>query len=252
MNDQKKRFILNRIRALRPVPLVLTLAAAAFFFPGTAGQPTRIDALADRARLEEGAREYLRRTAEILGDRYDGAFYSAAIQTQIDRYTETALRTESDPRACFVLLAEEDGSGAAEALAFLDEFDSGDADSPSDLFMLAESLNNAPATRFFPAELSGDSPVSAQEYGGRISLPAEFLLLFSLVSLLAAVLVPVSPLTAFGEGFAAVEEFFRRLARSLFAPCGIRHAAIRGGDNEFFLPLAHTPFEEKKCIVLLL
>ena len=252
MNDQKKRSILNWIRALRPVPLALTRVAAAFFFPGTAGQPAHIGALAVRARLEEGAREYLRRTAEILGDRYDGAFYRAAIETQIGRYTETPLRTESDPRACFVLLAEEDGSGAAEALAFLDEFDSGDANPPSDLFMLAESLGNAPTARFFLSELSGNSPVSAQERSGRICLPAEFILLFSLVSLLAAVLVPASPLTALGGKFAAVEEFFRRLAQSLFAPCGIRHAAIRGGNNEFFLPLAHTPLEEKVCVVLLL
>ena len=86
MNDQKKRSILNWIRALRPVPLALTLVAAAFFFPGTAGQPAHIGALAVRARLEEGAREYLRRTAEILGDRYDGAFYPPAVEMLRDDF----------------------------------------------------------------------------------------------------------------------------------------------------------------------
>ena len=255
MNDQKKHFISNRIRALRLVPLVLTLAAVTFFFPGTEDQPPRVDASADRTRLEEAAGEYLRRTAEILGDRYDGAFYHAAIQTQIKRYTdhtETAIRTESDPRTCFALLAEEDESGASEALAFLDEFGSGDVNPSPDLFILADSLNNTPIARFFPSALSGDPSILSQECSGRICLPAEFLLLFSLVSLLAAVLVPVSPLTAFGEGFAAVEEFFRRLARSLFALCGICYAVIRKGNRESFFPFTHTSLEEKMCTVLLL
>ena len=252
MNDRKNRFISNRIHALRLVsPVVLALAAAMLYFAGAAGRPVCPDAPAARARLEEGAREYLRRTAEILGDRYNDAFYRTAMQTQIKRHTETVLRIESDPHVCFELLVEENETGAAEALAFLDEFGSGEVCIPADLFVSAESPADTLSERFFFSAPFGVStpPSHAAEKG--LPLPTEFLLLFSLASLLATALVPVSPLTAAGGGLAVIEEFFRRLTRCLFTHSNICHLVIPEGDDKLPPFSGHTSLEEKKCMVLL-
>ena len=231
-------------------PVVLALAAAVLYFAGAAGRPACPDAPADRARLEEGAREYLRRTAEILGDRYNDAFYRAAMQTQIKRHTEAAPRIDSDPRVCFELLAEESETGTAEALAFLDEFASGEISLSADLFVSAESPVNTLPEHFFLSAPPGVSTTPVRAAERSLPLPAEFLFLFSLVSLLATALVPIHPLAA-GGGLAVIEEFFRRLTRCLFIQGDISYIVIRDGNDKLPLPSGHTSLEEKKCMVLL-
>ena len=251
MKPNQDSSVFDRISARRRWTWIPALAAvlclAAWFPPRVRFEPPA----ANRA-LARGAEDYLRQTARILGDRFDEAFYRAALDAQLRRLTVPVSRVEPASRECFARLTAEGEENVLDALAFLDQFGAGEADVSADFFRAGENPINTFADRLLRAS-SSDPPSPRVVRGGEdFPLSEEFLLLFSLLSFLASAVLPTSPVLLIGKsGYSAVEDFFGRLARLLFTLRGLPVFGVRKPARKTFLPFRPISLEEKRCAVLL-
>ena len=213
----------------------------------------RFEPPAARRSLERGAEDYLRQTARILGARFDEAFYRAAVDAQLRRPTAPVSRVEPASRECFARLTAEGEENVIDALAFLDQFGADQTVVSAESSYAGENPIDSFADRLLQVS-SHDSPSRQAERlgGGDVPVSEYFLLLFSLLSFLASAILPTSPVLLIGKpGYSALEDFFARLARSLFTLCGLRVFDARRSTQKTFIPFRRTPLEEKRCTVLL-
>lgn len=245
--------VLKRFPARRLWTLIPALAAAALCFGMRNSFPVRAVSSAAEPTCERGAEDYLRQTARILGSRFNEAFYRAAVEKQARRLADRNPRSDAVPRECFTSLAAEDDPGVSEALGFLDEFAAAEAELSIDGFSAGKNPVDSLVERAAPLSVPPSRPTQTfMPRPAEIPLSVEFIFLFSLVSFLASILIPAPPFAAaVGMGITAVEEWCRRLVRSLSALYGSRVLRLRK-RAEKPRSLCRAPFEEKLCIVLLL
>lgn len=206
----------------RSVPKRLSLFLSALFFAlagmaalfGRAGV-LRVGSPEISPKLEKSAKAYLRQTARILGDRYQDDFYRTAVEARLAGFAEPRADEAHCRREYFCRFDRDEALD--EALAFLDEVDSGIPARPAEVFYTAGNPLNAMADSLISG-IPRYRAVSCR-LGRRAGFPLwEWLgFLFSFPFLLTAPF-PASPLAeAGGAGTGAIAKFFAGLT-SLLSP----------------------------------
>lgn len=234
---------------------LLMLPAVGGFFALTAGnRPAHLSSSENVPALEKSAEAYLRQTSRLLAGRYDESFYRSAVRAQTARLLAARDPEPSDeevPLDIFTELESEGLSGAAEAIAFLEEVDSSPVLFPTDTLHAGGNPVNAFADRLIgrspsPADGAGLRSYTEFPWFGSLSF------LFSLFTVLIVPFTSASPLPRFWRtGFETAEKFFAALRKS-GARFLCQDALLKRLESRKPLPLGnHTAIGEKKTVVLL-
>ena len=217
-------------------------------------RPAHLSSPETVSALEKSAEAYLRQTSRLLAGRYDESFYRSAVQTQTARLLEARDLEPADeevPLDIFTELESEGLSGAAEAIAFLEEIDPAPVLFPADTLHAGGNPVNAFADRLIgrsPSPAGGAMLRSYTEFPWFGSLS----FLFSLYTVLILPFTSASPLPRFWRtGFETAEKFFAALRKSgTRFLCANNH--LKRLESRKPLPLgSHTAIGEKKTVVLL-